>query len=267
MPGEMPRLGLGTYEHNERKSCIESVREALEVGYRHVDTAQGYDNEAWVGEGIARADVDREAVFLATKLSTDNLAYDDVVESTERSIEELGVEYVDLLYVHWPIETYDPHSTLPALDELHDRGLVRNVGVSNFELRHLEAARDVLDAPVFANQVEMHPQLPQEELLADARKHDYWLVAYSPIARGEYFEHPAITETAEKHDATPAQVCLAWLLRKENVAAIPKATGAHVRENYGCLDVSLDDEDVARLDAIEERRRIVDFEAAPWNAV
>ncbi|MFC7177380.1 aldo/keto reductase [Halosegnis marinus] len=265
MPGEMPRLGFGTYKHSDRETCIDSVERALALGYRHIDTAQGYENEGYVGEGIARSDVPREDVFLASKLSTENLAYDDVIETTEASLDRLGVDTLDLMYVHWPINTYDPEETLPALDELVDRGLVDNVGVSNFEPRHLAEARDVLDADIFANQVECHALLPQDDLVADARDHDYWLVAYSPIARGEIFDEPAIAETAAKHDASPAQVCLAWLLARDNVAAIPKATGDHIADNYGALDLDLDDEDLARIDAVTDRHRVVDFEEAPWH--
>jgi diketogulonate reductase-like aldo/keto reductase len=266
MAGELPRLGLGTYQHDDPEVCVESVRSALELGYRHVDTAQGYENEASVGRGIRDSSVDREDVFLATKLTTDNLAYDDVIHSTRESMDRLGVDTIDLMYVHWPLNTYDPADTLPALDDLVDRGWVRHVGVSNFEPRHLAAARDVLENPIFANQVEMHPMLQQDELLADAREHDYWVVAYSPIARGEFFDHPAIAETAERLDCTPAQVCLAWSLDRENVAAIPKATGEHVAENYGALEVELDDEARERIDAIEQEHRIVDFDEAPWHA-
>jgi 2,5-diketo-D-gluconate reductase B len=266
MPGEMPRLGLGTYQQTDRETCIESVRRALDAGYRHVDTAQSYGNEAYVGEGLERADVDREEVFLATKLATGNLAYEDVIETTEESLDRLGVERVDLMYVHWPLDTYDPEETLPALDEIRERGLTRHVGVSNFEPRQLEEARDVMDSPVFANQAECHAMLHQDHLLADVREHDYWLVAYSPLARGGMFDYPVVAEVAEKHDATPAQVCLAWLLAHENVATIPKATGEHVEENVGAEEVDLDASDVGRIDAIEEERRVVDFDAAPWHA-
>lgn len=260
----IPPLGLGTYKHEDRKVCIETVETALEAGYRHIDTAQGYENEAYVGEGIARSSVDREDVFLASKLSTENLAYDDVIETTVASLDRLGVDRLDLMYVHWPLHSYDPESTLPALDELVDRGLIDHVGVSNFQLHHLAEARDSLETEIFANQVECHPMLPQPALRADARDHDYHLVAYSPLARGKVFDHPAITETAASHDATPAQVCLAWLLAKDCVP-IPKATGDHVLENYGALGVDLADGDVTRIDGIEERHRVVDFEAAPWH--
>lgn len=266
LPGELPRLGLGTDQQTDRETCIESVETALNHGYRHVDSAQGYENEAYVGEGLSRSDVDREDVFIASKLSTETLAYENVIETTEASLDRLGVDELDLMYVHWPLNTYDPEETLPAVDELVERGLVRHVGVNNFEPRHLAEARDLLAAEIFANQVECHPLLRQDRLRADAREHDYWLVAYSPIARGEIFDEPAIAETAEKHDATPAQVCLAWLLEQANVAAIPKATGEHIAENYGALAIDLDAADVERLGSIDGERRVVDVDEAPWHA-
>ncbi|MFB6354773.1 MAG: aldo/keto reductase, partial [Halobacteriales archaeon] len=173
---------------------------------------------------------------------------------------------LDLLYVHWPIRTYDPAETLPALDELVDDGLVRHVGLSNFEPDQLDVARDVLDAPVYAHQVELHPLLHQDRLRAYAVEHDHWLVAYAPVARGAVADVPELVEIADAHDATPFQVALAWLLSKERVVPIPKATGeAHIRENYAALELELTADELARIDAIEERRRLVDFDAAPWN--
>ena len=265
---DLPRLGLGTYKLTDREECVEAVTTAVDAGYRHIDTAQMYDNEAYVGEGIAEAGVDREDLFVATKLDPSNLSREDAVETARASVDDLGLDYVDLLYVHWPQNTYDPDETLPALDELVDDGLVENVGLSNFRTDQLDEARERLDAPLFAHQVEMHPLLPQEELVSYAREHDHWLVAYSPVARGKVFDLPEIREVAEKHDATPAQVSLAWLLAKDNVAAIPKsATPDHIRENYGALDVDLDDEDVAKIDGIGDEERIVDPSDAPWNRV
>jgi 2,5-diketo-D-gluconate reductase B len=266
MPTEIPRVGLGTYQNDDPEQCAESVRTALELGYRHVDTAQGYENEAAVGEGIATADVERDDVFLATKISTGNLAYTDAVASTRESVEKLGVDTIDLLYVHWPIRTYDPEGTTDALNELHDDGLVESVGLSNFRVDQLDDALDRLDAPMVAHQVECHPLLPQEELRAHAVDHDYWLVAYCPIARNEVADVAVLQSIAEKHDASPAQVSLAWLLSKENVVVIPKATGeSHIRQNLAAQDLELTDEDIAAIDAIEEERRLVDFEDAPWN--
>jgi len=265
--GERHRLGLGTWKNTDPEECRDTVRDALELGYRHVDTAQGYDNEAYVGDGIAAANVDREDVFLATKVSTGNLAYEDAVESTEESLDKLGTDYVDLLYVHWPINTYDAEDTLSAFQELYDRGAIERVGVSNFEVRHLEEAADTLDAPIFANQVECHPYLQQEELRAYAREHDHWLVAYSPLARGSIFDDPVLGDIAEKHDATVPQVSLAWLLALENVVAIPKARGEHVAENWAAREIDLDERDMERIADLDRGEREVDFDDAPWNAV
>ena len=152
----LPELGLGTYDIDDHETCVESVETALDCGYRHLDTAEGYENERAVGEGLEAADVDREDVFLATKVSSENLARGDVLEHARASADRLGVETLDLLYVHWPIRAYDPEETLPALDELHDEGLVRHVGLSNFLPGQLDEALDRLEAPLFAHQVECH---------------------------------------------------------------------------------------------------------------
>jgi 2,5-diketo-D-gluconate reductase B len=262
----LPRLGYGTYRLTDEERCLHGVRTALETGYRHVDTAQFYENETAVGRGIAESDVAREDVFLATKVWNDRLGHDDVLSSTRRSLERLAVDAVDLLYVHWPRDRYDPEETLPAFDELHDQGLIEHVGLSNFTPELLDEAREHLDAPVFAHQVEMHPLLPQEDLLAYAQRHDHWLVAYAPIARNRVADVPEIRAVAEKHDATPAQVSLAWLRSKDNVAAIPKAADPdHIGENYAALDLDLDEEDLATIDGIDRRERLIDPAEAAWN--
>ncbi|PSQ39976.1 aldehyde oxidoreductase [Halobacteriales archaeon SW_12_71_31] len=261
----MPLLGLGTWENTDPEQCAASVRTALETGYRHVDTAQVYGNEAAVGEGIAAADVDREEVFLATKVWIDSLAYEDVIRTTEASLDRLGVDAVELLYVHWPAREYDSRETLAAFDELVDRGLVERVGVSNFEPAQLERAVDLLDAPVFANQVECHPLLQQRDLREVCAAHDVEVVAYSPLARGAVLDDPVLTDIAETHGVSAAQVSLAWL-REKGVTAIPKATSrAHIADNWRSLDLELDAEEVERIDAIDRRDRRVDPGFAPWN--
>ena len=262
----LPDIGLGTYENDDPLVCRESVETALELGYRHVDTAEGYGNEDAVGEGIEAADVDREDVLVATKVSPDNLAFEDAIEHARASRERLRLDVIDLLYVHWPLRTYDATDTLAAFQDLRDEGVVRRIGLSNFRVDQLDEAIDVLGEPPFAHQVECHPLLQQDDLRAHAREHDYHLVAYSPLAKGEVSDVPELREVAEKHDATPAQVSLAWLCAKENVVAIPKSESeAHIRENLAARDLELDDEDVERIDAIDREERYVDFEEAPWN--
>ncbi|MFW5918166.1 MAG: aldo/keto reductase [Haloferacaceae archaeon] len=259
----MPMLGLGTWQNEDPEQCAESVRTALEMGYRHVDTAKAYHNEAAVGNGIAAADVPREDVFIATKVASGDLAHDDVIASAEASADRLGVETIDLLYVHWPAHTYDPEATLPAFDELVDRGLIDRVGVSNFTPEQIERAREVLDAPIFANQVEMHPYLKQEELRAFADETDLNLVAYSPLGRGTVLEDETLAGIAEKHDASVAQVSLAWL-RESGVTAIPKATSeSHILDNFESVSLELDEEDIAAIDDIDRTDRQIDPEWGP----
>jgi 2,5-diketo-D-gluconate reductase B len=266
MPAEpLPAPGLGTSGNDEFETCAATVREALELGYRHVDTAQMYDNEAAVGEGIERAAVDRDEVFLATKVHPDNLAPDDVHETARESLDRLGVEQVDLLYVHWPVSAYDAGATLPAFDELREAGLTRHVGLSNFTPDLLDEARETLDAPVFAHQVECHPWLPQDDLRGYAVEHDHHLVAYAPVMQGRADEDETLSGIAERHGASPHQVSLAWLLGLDNVVPIPKGTGAHVHENRDARELQFGEDDRDAIAAIERRERLIDPDAAAWN--
>jgi 2,5-diketo-D-gluconate reductase B len=268
MTDQLPPIGVGTWENTDPEQCAETVANALEMGYRHVDTARFYGNEEHVGEGIARADVPREEVFLASKVhpEAEGAAYDEIYEGFERSVSLLGVDALDLLYIHWPVGNYEAEETLAAFDDLVDDGLVRNVGVSNFSTELVEEAQSVLDAPLFANQVERHPMLQQDELVAHAQDHDYTLVAYSPLGRGETLSLPEVETVADKHGVSPAQACLAWATHPENVVAIPKATGEdHLRDNLAAADLELDDEDVERIDGVEKRERFVERDGAPWQ--
>ncbi|MFC4450722.1 aldo/keto reductase [Halorussus aquaticus] len=260
----IPSPGLGTSGNDDPDQCAETVRQALEIGYRHVDTAQMYDNESAVGDGIAASDVPREEVFLATKVHPSNLAPEDVRETTAESLERLGVSAVDLLYVHWPMRAYDAEATLPVFDELHEEGTAENVAVSNFTTELLDEAREILDAPIAANQVEMHPLLPQDDLLDYCRERDVTIVAYAPLMQGEAGDVDELAEIAESRDTTPEAVSLAWLRQRDGVVPIPKATGEdHLRANFETPDLSA--EEVRRIDAIEERERLVDPDDAPWN--
>ncbi|SDK39032.1 aldo/keto reductase [Natronorubrum texcoconense] len=263
-----PRIGLGTYSADDREQWTENVRTALDVGYRHIDTAQVYENERFVGDGIRGATVDRDDVFLSTKTVHHDVPSDPdaVPDAIDGCLERLGVEAVDLLYVHWPSGIYDHDAILPAYDDAYDSGNARRIGLSNFTPELLDEARETLEAPLFAHQVEMHPLLPQEDLVAYAQKHDHWLVAYSPLAQGEVFDVPEIRQVATKHDATPAQVSLAWLLSHDNVAAIPKASSReHMVQNLAARELDLDAEDIETINSIDRRHRVIDPEHGPWN--
>jgi 2,5-diketo-D-gluconate reductase B len=264
----VPEVGLGTWEHTDAEACIASVATALESGYRHVDTAQVYGTEQYVGEGLRRADVPREEVYLATKIHDDDpgYGYREVRAGAEARLEALGVDSLELLYVHWPVGEYEAADTLPRYDALVEDGLVEGVGLSNFTPELLDEARDVLDHEVVAHQVEIHPFLKQDHLVEYAVEHDHRLVAYSPLARGDVFENDTLRAIAEKHGVSAARVSLSWLLSKLNVSVVPKATGVdHLRDNLAARDLELDPEDIERIDAIEREERYVDRPEAPWH--
>lgn len=259
----LPGVGLGTYRLSGSR-CTEVVELGLDLGYRHIDTAEMYGNEAAVGAGVAASDVPRDELVIATKLWHDSCAPDAVAPAVTASRDRLGVDTIDLVYVHWPTGSYDPDGTLPALDRLVDAGMIAHIGLSNFTPALLDEARDRLAAPVAAVQVECHPLLPQERLRRYCSAHDIDVVGYSPLARGAVMDVPEIRRVADRLDATPAQVSLAWLIEKE-VVPIPKTEReARLRENLASREVSLTATDVQEIDGIDRETRVVDPGFAHW---
>jgi 2,5-diketo-D-gluconate reductase B len=258
---DLPPVGLGTMGIDD-PGAIEA---ALDVGYRHLDTAQVYDNEAVVGAGLAAADVPRDEVTVATKLWTDAAAPDAVAEGARASADRLGTG-IDLLYVHRPRGGYDPAGTPSAMADLVADGAVGAVGVSNFALDQLAAARARLadasaeagvDVPIAAHQTEYHPLFRRPALLADAREHGYPLVAYAPLAGGRVFDVPELVAVAEKHDTTPAAVSIAWLTGLDGVVTVPKASSrAHLAANLAAADLRLDEADVAAVEGIDREEEL-----------
>lgn len=268
MPDEpLPEIGLGTMRYDTEADCIRSVETAIEMGYRHIDSAQKYENEVEVGKAIAQSSVSRDEITLATKVEEHHLAPEDVLQTADESLDRLGVDYVDILYVHWPAFTYDATETLEAFNTLVEEGKTRHVGLGNFTPDLLEEAAEILDEPIFAVQVEMHPLLPQRELVEYVQDNDMYLVAYCPMMRGDIFDQPELQEIAADAGLPIAQLSLAWLRTKENVRPIPKATGEdHLRENFEAGAIDLDPEIVERIDAIDREHRVVDPpEKGPWN--
>jgi 2,5-diketo-D-gluconate reductase B len=245
----IPKLGLGTWQ-NTGQQCADTVETALEMGYRHVDTAQMYDNEAMVGAGIERSSVDREDVFLTTKVWRSNLRGDDVRDSVEESLETLGVDYVDLLLVHWPHPRVDAAEPLDAMADLREAGLVDHLGVANFTAAQFAAATGAVDAPLVTDQVLYHPLKDQSKVLAQCRGSGAALTAYSPLARGAVLDDDLLADVGAAHGKTAAQVALRWLVQQDGVVAIPKATGAdHLEENLAVFDFALTDDEMARIHA------------------
>lgn len=260
----IPPLGFGTWQVTGR-GCVEAVRDALDLGYRHVDTARAYENEAEVAEGIARSGVARDDIWLTTKLWHDGLRREQVREQLEGSLRALRTDRVDLLLVHWPNDDVPLAETLGAMAELRDEGKARHIGVSNFPSALLREAARI--ERIAANQVEYHAYLGQEAVLAACREHGVALTAYSPFAHGELLREPVLTEIAADHGATPAQVALRWLLDQPGVGAVPKASSHENRAaNLGALELELTPEDVERIDALPKDRRVIDPPFAPvWD--
>lgn len=262
----VPRLGLGTWQNTESEQCRESVRTALEVGYRHVDTAESYGNERAVGAGVEAADVDRDDVYLATKVLhprfvEGDLTRDAIMSAVEGCLDRLGVRSADLVYVHWPHD-YDLELVHGTLAELRDEGTIDGVGVSNYTPEHVEAALDA-DPAIVANQVEVHPLLPQADLRTFCADVGLDVVAYAPLAHGHVFDVPELQRLADEHGVSVARLTLAWL-RALGVAAVPKATGeGHIRDNWESRSLDLAEDDVETIEGIDRTERFFDPDYAP----
>lgn len=263
--GKVPSLGFGTWQL-EGDECVAAVRDALAIGYRHLDTAEMYGNEAQVGEAIAASDVPRSELFLTTKVWRSHLAHDDLLRAVEASLERLGTDYVDLLLIHWPNPEVALDEPLSAMRRLQLDGAARHLGVANFTpgLLRQAASRVALRCV----QVEYHPFLAQDDLLAEARRRDMVLTAYSPLARGEVLDDPVLAAIGRAHGKSPAQVTLRWLLQQERVAAIPKAAAPeHRRANLEVFDFRLSDDEMAAIDDLERGQRLIDPHFAPaWES-
>jgi len=261
----IPRLGFGTFQL-AGDDAYRSVSVALETGYRHIDTAQGYGNEAEVGRALADSGLDRSEVFLTTKLKPSNAASNDVRTSTQTSLRELGTDHVDLLLLHWPAEDVAPLAeTLEAMTNLQQDGLTRHIGVSNFPSRMLARAYEL--APIVTDQVEHHPYLGVDRIEEVLRVRGGFLTAYSPLARGTVVDDETLKAIGAEHGVTPAQVTLRWMLQRPGVVAIPKSgTPERIRANFEVDGFELSDEEMARIDGLERGERHIDPDFAPdWD--
>ncbi|PYB78539.1 aldo/keto reductase [Pseudomonas sp. LB-090624] len=264
---DLPAIGLGTWPMTGSE-CTAAVHQALDVGYRHIDTATAYDNEAAVGQALRDSDVPREQIHLTTKVWWDRLEPKAMRQSLEDSLRALGTEQVDLFHIHWPGKDWDLAHSIDTLVALRDEGKARHIGVANFPLGLLRQVIETLGAPLSAIQVEYHVLLGQQPLLDYARSHDLLLTAYTPLARGQAAAQPVIQEIARKHGVLPSQVALKWLLDQDGVAAIPKASSRENQlANLAALNVRLDDEDRAAIARLPKDQRVVSPAFAPdWNS-
>lgn len=248
----MPMIGLGTWQLTSTKG-VHAVREALALGYRHIDTAAIYGNHTDIG--LALEGADRRRLFITSKVWYSELHYGDVLASCASALAELRTDYLDLYLIHWPNRSVPMSETFRALEELHDLGKVRAIGVSNFTIEHLKAALQVAKRPIVVNQVEFHPMLYQRELLDFCREHKIQLVAYSPLGHGRLLKDKTVLAIAKRHQRQPSQVILRWILDK-GVAVIPKASSReHLAENLD-VDFALTQDDTLALDDMPQERFI-----------
>lgn len=263
---KMPKLGLGTWPMLGEE-CTDAVLQALALGYRHIDTATGYNNEAAVGKALATSNVPREQIHVTSKVWWDKLQPDDMRASFDATLNALQSDYVDLFLIHWPGKDWDLAKTIETLVSFKEQGRARNIGVANFPLPLLRTVVEELQAPLAAIQVEYHVTLGQNALLDYARKHDMALTAYSPLVRNKVSEIAQLQQIAAKHGVLPTQVALKWLLDQANVAAIPKAASkANQQSNLDAFKVQLDDEDRALIASLPKDQRLVNPAFAPqWD--
>ncbi len=251
----MPILGLGVYQSPPGRVTRNAVNFALRIGYRHVDTARIYGNEADVGEAVRESGVPREDLFVTTKLWNSDQGYDSTLRACEASLKRLGLDYLDLYLVHFPVPDVRKESWR-AMETLLKKGRCRAIGVSNFTIRHLEELIEESHVIQSVNQVEFHPFLYQKELLKYCQNRGIQVEAYSPLARGERLKHPRIISLATKYSKTPAQLMIRWGIQ-HGLVVIPKSTREErIRENSQVFDFDISDDDMRSLDSLNEDLRL-----------
>lgn len=250
---EIPQIAFGTWDIKE-ENVAEKVETAIQVGYNHIDTAEGYHNEAGIGEALKKEK--REDLFLTSKVLPSNLNYESVIKACKRSLKKLGTDYLDLYLIHWPNPAISLRETLQAMKYLSDQGLVKNIGVSNFSVYQLNIALRITPVPITVNQIEFHPWLYQKELLEVCNQNDVVVEASAPLARTEVLKDKTILEIAADYGKSPAQIVLKWELAK-GIVPLPKSKNkVHIRENLELFDWELAPEDIKKIDNIDQQKRV-----------
>ena len=248
---EIPYLGLGVYQSSPGEITLRAVRYALKIGYRHIDTAELYGNEMDVGRALWESGIRRDDVFITTKVWNSHQGYDSTLQACEGSLGRLGLSFVDLYLIHWPVQGFGDETWRAMIKLLH-QGKARAIGVSNYSIRELNELLHKSDIVPAVNQVEFHPFLYQEELLGFCKNNKIQLEAYSPLTRGKRLNHPNILDLAKKYDKTPAQVLIRWSLQHD-IIVIPKSIHeARIKENSQVFDFQLEPKDMKLLDSLNE---------------
>ncbi|RJG21617.1 aldo/keto reductase [Paenibacillus thiaminolyticus] len=254
----MPQLGLGVWRVEEGQQVKESVKTALETGYRLIDTAAIYQNEEGVGEGMRESGVKREDIFLTTKVWNSDQGYDETLRAFDTSLNKLGTDYVDLYLIHWPVPANDKYvDTYKALEKLYADGRVRAIGVSNFHIPHLERILQECSVKPTVNQVECHPRLAQNELREFCTRNEIVLEAWSPLMQGgDILTNETIGAIAGRHGKTPAQTVIRWHLQKGNIVIPKSVTPSRIRENFDVFDFELTEEEMADINGLNQDKRV-----------
>lgn len=250
---KIPVLGLGTWQMHGNE-CRQAIDTALQLGYRHIDTAQLYRNEQDIGQAIQQANVTRDEIFLTTKLLSSNLRHDQVLSSLSASLERLQTEYVDLLLIHSPNPSVPISETINAMNQLQDAGKVKHIGISNFSVQQTQDAMEVSETPIFTNQIEYNPHNKQQKILEFCIEEDVALTAYTPLAKNRVARDKTVQEIASEHGKTPAQVTLRWLIQQDHVITIPKSSDPqHLKENLDIFDFELTDDEMQSMSKLKRR--------------
>ena len=263
----VPALGFGTWQLRG-KDCVTAVSKAIDIGYRHIDTAQIYENEAEVGAAIAGCGIERKEIFLTTKVWMNVLKDGALQASVDESLKKLKTDYTDLLLIHWPVTDVPFAEQMKALQQVQKQGKAKLIGVSNFTVAQMKEVVETLGTRIVTNQVEYHPFLSQKPVLDYVSAHHMFLTAYSPLARGKVNDSHALKTIGAKLGKTPGQVALRWLLEQDNVAAIPKAgSEKHMRDNFNIFDFSLTEDEMRQIHAeAKPDGRMISPEWAPaWD--
>jgi 2,5-diketo-D-gluconate reductase A len=249
----IPQLGFGVFQIDP-SDTQRAVSDALEVGYRHIDTAEMYGNERGVGEAVRESGLDRGDIYVTSKLNNGYHRPDDARRAFDRTLSELGFDYVDLFLIHWPLPTlYDGDyvSTWRTLEEFKQDGRARSIGLSNFQVDHMERLAAETDTVAAVNQIELHPYLLNEEVRAYDEEHGIATEAWSPLAKGDLLDDPVVTEVAERVGRTPAQVVLRWHVQRGNIVFPKSVTSERIRENFEIFDFELEPADIERIAGLD----------------